>query len=358
MLEDLDGVPLPQRFGVFSLFDVLGRGGMAEIFLARTYTNLGQPRLVAIKRMLRSLSDDERFARMLIEEAKLCAPLRHANIVQVYDLGRTDDRLYIAMEYVEGMDLHALLRACTRGRILFPSEFAFFILEEASRGLAHAHRARGEDGTPMGIVHRDLSPTNVLLSFEGEVKLCDFGIAKAAATRLRGDEVARDAGMLRGKFAYMSPEQARADEVDARSDIFAFGILVWELLAGRRLYKGGNDIETLRLAQEARIPPLPGRDRPWEGLAQAFLDRALDPDPDRRFQCAEELHVGLTDIMLASDINPSPLRFAAFLREHFGEESIAVRRERERALDLIAPNRLGAPALDGPPGGVERRRNG
>jgi serine/threonine-protein kinase len=358
VLRDADGVALPQRFGSYILYDLIGRGGMAEIFLGRTFTALGQPRTVAVKRMLAHLSSDERFGQMLIAEAKLCATLRHANIVQVHGLGRTHGRLHIDMEYVEGLDLHDLLRRCTRRRIPFDTSYSFLILEEASRALAHAHRARDETGRALGIVHRDLSPTNVLVSFEGEVKLCDFGIARAAADGLRADEVARDAGMLRGKFAYMSPEQARAEEVDARADIFAFGILVWELLAGRRLYKGGNDLDTLLLAQQADIPPLPRRGRPWEDAAQALLDRALAPDPARRFPNADALCDEIRDIILGFDILVSPVRFSAFLQEHFAAETLGMRAQRARGIDLIAPPREGAGRGDaGPPDGVDRRRS-
>ena len=356
MLRDADGTPLPQRFGPYTLFDLIGRGGMAEIFLGRTFTGLGASRLIAVKRMLAHLSADERFGRMLIAEAKLCAPLRHANIVQVYDLGRIDDRLHIDMEYVEGLDLHQLLRQCTRRQLPFPAEYSFFILEEACRGLAHAHRATDDAGRPLRIVHRDLSPTNVLVSFEGEVKLCDFGIARAAVEVLGADETARDAGMLRGKFSYMSPEQARAEPVDQRADVFGFGILVWELLAGRRLYKGGNEVETLRMAQEAAIPPLPRRGRPWEDEAQALLDRALACRPSDRFPNTDALHDAIRDIILGFDIHCSQLRFAEFLRENFAEEIVTLRCDRERALDLITAPRPGAgQAGDGPPGGVERR---
>ena len=356
MLRDADGTPLPQRFGPYVLFDLIGRGGMAEIFLGRTFTRLGAPRLVAVKRMLARLSADEQFGKMLIAEAKLCAPLRHANIVQVHDLGRIDGRLHIDMEYVEGLDLHRLLRLCTRRQLPFPPEYAFFILEEACRGLAHVHRAAADDGRPLHIVHRDLSPTNVLVSFEGEVKLCDFGIARAAAETLAPDEAAAETETLRGKFAYMSPEQARGDAVDQRADIFGFGILVWELLAGRRLYKGGNDIETLRLAREAAVPPLPRRGRPWEDAAQDLLDRALARHPADRFPDADALHDAIRDIILGFDIRCSQLGFAEFLRQHFAEQIVPLRRDRERALDLIAPPRHAAgQGGDGPPHGVERR---
>ncbi|MBN1774613.1 MAG: serine/threonine protein kinase [Deltaproteobacteria bacterium] len=356
MLRDADGTPLPQRFGPYTLFDLIGRGGMAEIFLGRTFTGLGGSRLVAVKRMLAHLSADEQFGRMLIDEAKLCAPLRHANIVQVFDLGRIDGRLHIDMEYVEGLDLHQLLRQCTRRRLPFPPEYAFFILEEASRGLAHAHRAADDAGRPLGIVHRDLSPTNVLVSFEGEVKLCDFGIARATTEALGHAAAVEEAETLRGKFSYMSPEQARGDEVDQRADVFGFGILVWELLAGRRLYKGGNEVETLRLAQAAAIPPLPRRGRPWEDEAQALIDRALAPRPADRFHDTDALHDALRDIVLGFDIRCSQLRFAEFLRENFAEEIVTLRCDRERALDLITPPRPGAgQGGDGPPDGVERR---
>jgi serine/threonine-protein kinase len=154
----------------------------------------------------------------------------------------------------------------------------------------------------------------------------------------------------------MSPEQASAGDVSQRSDIFAFGILVWELLAGRRLYKGGNDLETLRLAQRAEVPPLPRKGRPWEEHAQALLDRALDPRPEARFSAADLLHDGIRDIMLATDIVPNQLRFAEFLREQFGDDLIARRREREHALEIIAAPRPGGTGGDGPPNGIERRR--
>jgi len=356
VLRDANGTPLPQRFGPYVLFDRIGQGGMAEIFLGRTFTRLGAPRLVAVKRILAHLSADERFGKMLIAEAKLSAPLRHTNIVQVYDLGRIDGQLHIDMEYVEGLDLHRLLRLCTRRRIPFPPRYVFFLLEEACRGLAHAHRATADDGRPLHIVHRDLSPTNVLVSFEGEVKLCDFGIARAAAETLPPDETVAETETLRGKFAYMSPEQARGDAVDQRADIFGFGILAWELLAGRRLYKGRHEIETLRLAQQAAVPPLPRRGHPWEDAAQTLLDRALARRPADRFPDADALHDAIRDIVLGFDIHCSQLEFAEFLRTHFAEEILPLRRERERALDWIAPPRLSrGPGGDGPPNGIERR---
>ena len=216
---------------------------MAEIYLARATTELGGSRLTVVKQILPELSGNEKFADMLTVEAKLAARLNHANVVQVFDLGRHDSVLYIAMEYVEGFDLNDLLRRCARSRIPLPVDFALLIVMEALRGLGYAHRLTDDDRKPIGIVHRDVSPSNVLISFEGEVKLCDFGIARANdMTDLLSEDV------IKGKAGYMSPEQARGEPLDARADLFAAGIVLWELLAGRKLYKAPRDGNGPRLA--------------------------------------------------------------------------------------------------------------
>lgn len=232
--------PLPRRFGRYLLFDRIGRGGMADIYLARLETEIGAARRVVVKQILPELSRDPRFARMLIDEAKLVSGLRHANIVQVLDLGREGERLFIAMEYVEGFDLDQLLRALSRRRIALPAEFALFVVREVLAALDFAHRATDEEGRPRGIVHRDVSPSNVLISFEGEVKLCDFGIAKAlgmpavasAEPGSSGEAGSGKRSSIAGKAAYMSPEHARGEELDARADVFSAGIVLHELCAG------------------------------------------------------------------------------------------------------------------------------
>lgn len=170
---------LPRRFGRYALFDFIGKGGMAEIYLARAKTELGVSRLCVVKQILPALAASSDFSEMLIYEAKLAARLSHANIVQVFDLGKADERLFIAMEYIEGFDLNELLKRCSRLRVPLPFEFALFIVGEALRGLDYAHRRVDDEGHPLGIVHRDVSPSNVLVSCEGEIKLCDFGIARA-----------------------------------------------------------------------------------------------------------------------------------------------------------------------------------
>ena len=233
---------LPRRFGDYHLFDRIGRGGMADIYLARASTGVGVARRVVVKQILPELGRDARFSSMLIEEAKLVAGLQHANVVQVLDLGREADRLFIAMEYVEGFDLNQLLRRLSKRRVGLPPQFGLFIVREVLAALDYAHRATDPQGQDLGIVHRDASPSNVLISFEGEVKLCDFGIAKACAPSDGDTGQVGDAAMERprvvGKAAYMSPEQALGRATDARSDLFTVGILSWEICAGRRLYRG------------------------------------------------------------------------------------------------------------------------
>lgn len=332
--------PLPRRFGHYHLFDRIGRGGMADIYLARAATGLGPARRVVVKEILRPLCADERFAKMLIDEAKLVAGLRHANVVQVHDLGREDERLFIAMEYVEGFDLHQLLRQVSKRRVGFPAEFAIFIVRETLAALDYAHRARGEDGAALRIVHRDVSPSNVLISFEGEVKLCDFGIAKALGSPfVSGSEdpsgdATGERSKIAGKAAYMSPEHARGEDLDARADLFSAGILLWELCAGRRLYRGSEE-RMLELAREGAVPPLPERGLPESRRLQTLLDRALCFDREARFEDAEEMLRALDAYASAAKLHASQLRLGAFLTEHFESEVVRVRRHRERAAEAL-----------------------
>ena len=325
--------PLPRRIGPYTLFDKIGRGGMADIFLAKVETDLGVTRLAVVKQILPHLSDSPQFADLLITEAKLAARLDHANIVQVHDLGRADGFLYIAMQYVEGFDLNDLLRRCTRTKTALPVQYALLVVIEALRALDYAHRKTAEDGKPLGIVHRDVSPSNLLISFEGEVKLCDFGIAHA------NDAVPSEAyseDVIKGKAGYMSPEQARGEPLDARADVFAIGIVLWELMAGRRLYKAGPDQpQLLDQAKAARIPELPSRGLPLEEQLFAISKKALAPDRDRRYPSAQSFLFDLEHYVAESKLMASPLRFGEWLIERFGDDLIHQRRERERAVHLL-----------------------
>ncbi|WP_437965929.1 serine/threonine-protein kinase [Sorangium sp. So ce260] len=329
---------LPCRIGRYTLFDHIGQGGMADLYLARVRTDLGAARLVAIKEVAPRFAHDPRFVEMLASEARLAAGLRHASIVQVEDLGREDGALFIAMEYVEGFDLRELLRRCARQKVKLPVAFSLLIIVEALQALAYAHRK--------GVVHRDVSPSNVLLSFEGEIKLCDFGIARAHE---RSGATLDEA--LQGKAGYMSPEQARGEALDARSDLFAAGILLWELLAGRRMYSAAPGAalskdeargELLELARRAEIPPLVQRGLPDEAALHAIVARALAEAPEERYPSAAAMLRDVAAYAAAAELTASPLRFGAWLRDNFGVEMLAARRARERAVRALE---LGPPAV-------------
>lgn len=314
------------------LFERIGEGGMARLYLARARSELGSGRLSVVKLILPIFASSAEFSRLLIEEAKLAAKLSHGSIVQVTDLGREGDTLYIAMEYVEGFDLSELLRRCSKSKVPLPIEFSLMILSEALRALDHAHKKRGEDGKPLGIVHRDVSPSNILVSFDGQVKLCDFGIARAMGV---ASELPKEA--IQGKAGYMSPEAARGESVDARSDVFAAGVIAWELLAGRRLYKGEKGRSpSLEQARDAEIPELPRRDYPHEEELIAIVTKALAKDPAERHKSARDMLKQLETYVADSGLVASPMRFGEWLTTHFGAEILEQRRARERAAQSLA----------------------
>lgn len=325
-----DGIDLlPRRFGRYFLFDKIGEGGMARIYLARSRTELGGERLAVVKQILPMLSSSAEFSRLLIEEAKLAAQLTHGNIVQVFDLGREDNVLYIGMEYVEGFDLRELLRQCSKAKVPLPIEFSLFVAAETLQALDYAHRKRNARGEPLGVVHRDVSPSNILLSFEGEVKLCDFGIARAF-----GNNPELPLETVQGKAGYMSPEAARGDAIDGRSDVFAVGVILWELLAGRRLYKKGGP-PTIEQAAEAHIEPLPPRGFPEEERLYGIVMRALTKNPDERFPSAEAMLRELSRYVADTGLVASPLRLGSWLMDNFGTEFVEQRRARERAAKAV-----------------------
>jgi serine/threonine-protein kinase len=306
---------------------------MAEIFLAKTFTNVGAERHCAIKRILPYLGSDNSFGEMLINEAKLCSNLSHANIVQTYDLGKTGDLYYIAMEYIEGFDLNRLLSLLSRARIALPLQFALYIIIEVLNGLDYAHRLTNQTGNPLEIIHRDVSPTNVLISTQGEVKVCDFGIAKAALGDLEGEHI--DAYHLKGKIAYMSPEHLNGEEIDSRADLYAAGILLWELLSGRRLFKTKNEEETLRRAKAAEVPILENRSFPEYQLLAGIVTRALKKEPLERYQTGQKFIHALHEYMQKAGLVVSQLKFSDFLMENFGESLLSQRREREQRLQQL-----------------------
>jgi serine/threonine protein kinase len=356
-------VLLPRLFGRYALFDFIGKGGMAEIYLARQKTELGPARRCVVKQILPELARDPAFSDMLVHEAKLAARLSHANVVQVLDLGREGERLFIAMEYVEGFDLNDLLRRCSRAKVPLPFELGVHVVCEALKGLDYAHRRTDDDGRPLGIVHRDVSPSNLLVSFEGEVKVCDFGIARAndllgpGAPRASGATAHELGEALKGKAGYMSPEHARGEAIDARADVFAAGIVLWELAAGRRMYKaseGGSSL--LDLARRASVPELPRNGLPGEDRLRSVIAKALSPRREARYASAAAMQRDLDGYAAAAKLMTSPLALGEWLKKTFGEEILTRRRSRERATEALekgAPLVLQAIAAPPPASGLD-----
>jgi serine/threonine protein kinase len=241
---------LPRPYGPYTLLRRLAAGGMAEVYLGRTAGAAGFEKLVAIKRIHRDRAADDGFVDTLVDEAKLSVGLSHRNIVQTLDLRRVDGAYVLVMEHVEGYDAHHVLDTLRGAGRLLPVDLAAHIISEVCRGLDYAHAHCDAQGEPAGIVHRDVSPQNVLLSFSGEVKLADFGIAKAKSRRSDPES-----GVIKGKYFYMSPEQAWAEPLDHRSDIFSAGVVLWELLVGERLHKELRVQSLLDAVRRAEVPP-------------------------------------------------------------------------------------------------------
>jgi serine/threonine protein kinase len=283
-----------RRFGRYRLGERLGEGGMAEVWRAHLDGAEGFSRQLVLKRIRRDLCRDPRFVKMFLAEARLCARLHHGNIVQVFDLGEVDGEYFLAMEYVDGRDLAALLkRASELGRPV-PPGLAAYLGAELAQALAYAHALTGDDGQPLGIVHRDVSPSNILISSTGAPKLVDFGIAKAAV----GDERTRTGtGTLKGKVHYMSPEQADGRKIDRRSDVFALGVVLYECLTLERPFAGDDELETLRLVREARVWPPSSRRPEIEPDVDAVVLRMLAQNPDARYASCEEVAAALAPLM-------------------------------------------------------------
>ena len=279
-----------EQFGPYRIVRRIAIGGMAEIYLAKTAGLAGFERHLVLKVIHTKFATDPEFIDMLVREAKLVVRLSHVNIAQVFDLGKEEDRYYIAMEYVEGLDLYQFLKRLRSKKQPMPLEVAAYIVSEVAAALHYAHERKDEDGVPLGIIHRDISPQNVLLSHEGDVKVIDFGIAKA-----RAHAQTTGVGIIKGKFSYMSPEQARGDRLDHRSDIFAVGVLLYELLTNKMLYDSDSARDILRLAKHGRfLPPSTHREDIPHDLERIVL-KALARDTDTRYQNGNEVREALTD---------------------------------------------------------------
>ncbi len=280
----------PKQIGRYQILDRVAVGGMAELFKAQLIGNLGFEKLVAIKKILPHLAVDKTFVEMFIDEARITAQLDHRNIVSVFELGTDADTPYIAMQYVDGLDVLALLRECARAQIRLPPDLCAVIARDVLDALDYAHNALDVQGRPLSIVHRDISPGNVLLSWRGDVKLTDFGIARAAERRHK-----TEAGTLKGKYGYMSPEQVSGGDVDARSDLFSIGILLAEMVMARRLFTSTNDLDILLMVRDARLDRLHKYASEFPVELRVLTVRALQRRPEDRWQSAAQFRDALDE---------------------------------------------------------------
>lgn len=276
----------------YKVTDRLDAGGMAEVFRGVAESTVGNlKRAVAIKRILPNLTKNKKFVTMFLDEAKLALHLQHANIVQVYDVGSSagnsasEPAYFLVMEFIDGANLKVILESMKAQGARLPAAQTLFILMEVCKALAYAHDLNDpETGKPLGIVHRDISPPNILVSKRGEVKLADFGLAKAASQLENTDP-----GVVKGKFSYLSPEAARGEEVDHRADIFAVGILLYEMLTGKRLFDGETDYATVLLVRKAEVPSIAAQNPEVAPELEQIVRKALAIDPGQRFQRADDL---------------------------------------------------------------------
>ncbi|MCU1278093.1 MAG: serine/threonine protein kinase, partial [bacterium] len=303
----------PIQFGKYWLLDRVNVGGMAEVWKAKAFGVEGFERLLAVKRILPNIAEDEEFITMFIDEAKIAVQLNHANIAQIFDLGKVDDSYFIALEFVHGKDLRGIYDRCKQkpvdGMPNMPIAQACFIIMKACEGLDYAHNKRDPQGKELTLVHRDVSPQNVLISYEGEVKIIDFGIAKATGKASKTQQ-----GILKGKFGYMSPEQVRGLPLDRRSDIFSLGICLYELLTGERLFVGESDFSTLEKVRNVEILPPSTYNRRIGDELERIVMKALAKDVDDRYPNAIDLHDDLQAFMYTAGEFYSRKDLAAWMK--------------------------------------------
>ncbi|MCC6336441.1 MAG: protein kinase [Myxococcales bacterium] len=316
-----------ETYGRYQLLKKLATGGMAQIYLARQRGPEGFEKLLVVKRILPHLAENEDFITMFLDEARIAARLNHPNVVQIFDLGAQDDSFFIAMEYIHGEDVRRVWKQAEKMGAPIPTPLICRIIIEACAGLDYAHKKTDPSGRPLNIVHRDISPQNILVSFEGGVKIVDFGIAKAAdqATVTRS-------GVLKGKYSYMSPEQAGGQHIDSRTDVFAVGVVLYELLTGARLFKRATDIQTLNAVTECRVaPPSEINSRIPTSLG-AIVMKALAKDRTQRYGEARQLAAELEAWLLAQGLPSSSASLAEFLHSIYAER---LAREQEEGRLMI-----------------------
>ncbi len=330
-------LPEPIPFGKYYLLERISVGGMAEIFKAKAFGVEGFERLLAVKKILASIAEDESFIEMFIDEAKIAGQLNHPNIAQIFDLGKVDGSYFIALEYISGKDMKTIFERARRVGEEVDIPQVCHVVMKVCEGLEHAHNKTDSQGRDLNIVHRDISPQNILISYEGEVKIIDFGIAKA-----QGKTSQTQVGVLKGKFSYMSPEQVRGLHVDHRSDIFSLGIVLYEMLTLERLFLGESDFDTLEKIRKVEMSP-PSLYNPNipEELEDIVL-KALAQNPDERFQSAGEFAHALERFMRNQDYYYKNTDLAGFMKEAFSEDIEFEQKKLEyyKSLDLKPPDQL------------------
>jgi serine/threonine-protein kinase len=296
----------------YTITERLDHGGMAEVFRGVAESMEGFKKAVAIKRILPNLTKNQKFVSMFLDEARLSLFLQHANIVQVFDISKTPDNAYfLVMEYVDGCNLKALIERSKQKNKRIEVAHSIYVMAECCKALNYAHfLEHPETGEPLGIVHRDISPPNILLSKNGEVKLVDFGLAKA-----NSQIESTDPGVVKGKFSYLSPEAASGLDVDHRADVFAVGIILWEMFTGRRLFYGDTDYQTVELVRQARVPSIAALNPEIEAELEAVVRKALARDPNDRYQSAADLGDALTQYLFSRRMKVTARDVAQLVRD-------------------------------------------
>ncbi len=307
-----------ERIGRYEVIRKIATGGMAELYLARFHGPGGFEKRCALKRILPQFASDEKFTRMFLNEARVTAMFDHPNLVQIFELGEDDKgQFFIAMELINGLNLRQLLHMCMEKGLIIPPELAAFMMAQALDGLAYAHEFKDpETGEPLNLVHRDISPQNILVSFEGAVKLVDFGIVKGASISSE-----TQAGMLKGKASYMSPEQCRSGAIDRRSDVFSIGILLYELTVGRRLFQAETEFAIISKITSGGFPPPTSVHANYPAELEAIVMRALQLTPQARYNTARELQIELEEFAREYKLSISSARLANFMEDLFDDEA-------------------------------------
>lgn len=304
-----------ETFGNYLLLKKIGSGGMAELYLARQNGVMGFERVLAIKRILPHLTEDGDFIEMFINEAKLAAQITHPHVAQVYDFGAVEGVYYMAMEYVMGKSLSYVLAAGKKRQCPIPFRHALHITAKIAAGLDHAYRGKTVGGEPLGIIHRDISPQNILIAYNGDVKLVDFGIAKAASSSTH-----TQTGIIKGKLSYLSPEQAWGKRVDHRSDLFSLGIVAHEMLTGNRLFKGENEFVTLERVRAAEVPPPSSIKTDLPKEIDPVILKALSKNPDDRYPTGHAFQEALEAVFHQLDPRPASKDLSEYLHRLFEKE--------------------------------------